>query len=88
MEEGRGTTLEDERWFTHEEGAELEADEVRAEEVRDAEGVAAETVKPARSPRVPTKRSSTAKKPMSYAVAGVDISSGDRTKQRSKMLAR
>ncbi len=88
MEEGWDTTLEDERWSTHDEGAELEADEVRAEEVRDADEAAAETVKPARSPRVPTKRSSTAKKPMSYADAGVDISSGDRTKQRIKMLAR
>ena len=36
----------------------------------------------------PQKRSSTAKKPVSYADAGVDISSGDRTKQRIKMLAR
>lgn len=34
------------------------------------------------------KRSSTAKRPVSYADAGVDISSGDRTKQRIKMLAR
>jgi phosphoribosylformylglycinamidine cyclo-ligase len=31
---------------------------------------------------------STAKKPISYADAGVDISSGDRSKQRIKMLAR
>lgn len=35
-----------------------------------------------------TKRSSSAKMPISYADAGVDISSGDRTKQRIKMLAR
>ncbi len=43
---------------------------------------------PRRSGGGPVRRSSTAKKPVSYADAGVDISSGDRTKERIRMLAR
>jgi phosphoribosylformylglycinamidine cyclo-ligase len=44
--------------------------------------------KPANGAETAVKRTSTAKKGISYADAGVDITSADRSKQRIKMLAR
>jgi phosphoribosylformylglycinamidine cyclo-ligase len=44
--------------------------------------------KPAKGAEPAAKRTSTAKKGISYADAGVDITSADRSKQRIKMLAR
>jgi phosphoribosylformylglycinamidine cyclo-ligase len=41
-----------------------------------------------RTPSKPNKKAATEKKSITYADAGVDISSGDRSKQRIKMLAR
>lgn len=67
-------------------GADVETDEMREDDSHEDAGD--EATKPARAQRVPTKRSSTAKKSVSYADAGVDVSSGNRTKQRIKMLAR
>ncbi len=72
------TTLSDERVLPRDEPSATEAE---------AGGSASMTARPTRSGS-PVKRSSTAKRPVSYADAGVDISSGDRTKQRIKMLAR
>ena len=49
----------------------------------------AAAVKPAREREKPiVAKSSRARTPVTYAAAGVDIASGDRTKQRIKMLAR
>jgi phosphoribosylformylglycinamidine cyclo-ligase len=44
--------------------------------------------RPAPTRKAAATPSETARKPVSYADAGVDITSGDRTKQRIKMLAR
>ncbi len=78
----------DESLPIEDEGVDVETDEVRDDSHEDLGAADGAVAKPARAQRVPTKRSSTAKKPVSYAEAGVDISSGDRTKQRIKMLAR
>ncbi len=78
----------DESLPIEDEGVDVETDEVRDDSHEDLGAADGAVTKPARAQRVPTKRSSTAKKPVSYAEAGVDISSGDRTKQRIKMLAR
>lgn len=69
-------------------GADLEMDEMRDDDSHEDAVAVDGAAKPVRPQRAPTKRSSTAKKPVSYADAGVDVSSGNRTKQRIKMLAR
>ncbi len=67
------------------------AAETRAESsLRSAIGLkkGADQKKPAKAAEPAGKRTSTAKKSISYADAGVDITSAERSKQRIKMLAR